>query len=95
MSLEWWAYVLIATLSILGGFAGSYLRKKGELKVINEEYENILSQLKKQTEETENIKNQFEKQFSVFESKREWSKKVENKFKEKFRDMRDELYQQG
>ncbi len=42
MSLDWWNYLLIALFSIAGGYIGAYLNKKGELKAINEEYENIL-----------------------------------------------------
>ncbi len=57
MSLDWWNYLLIALFSIAGGYIGAYLRKKGELKAINEEYEDILVQIKEQTKETENIKN--------------------------------------
>ena len=68
--------MLVGLLAILGGYAGSYLQKKGELKAISEDFDDILKQIKKQAEETEKIKNQFEKQFSVFESERDWSEKV-------------------
>ena len=76
IGLEWWNYILIGFLSIFGGYLGSYLSKKAELKAINEEYENILSQIKKQTQETESIKKQFEQQMSVFVSERDWLQKV-------------------
>ena len=75
-SLVWWNYLLVGFLAILGGYVGSYLRKKGELKAISEDFESILAQVKKQAEETENIKIQFEKQFSAFESELNWSEKV-------------------
>ncbi|WP_306549458.1 hypothetical protein [Desulfobulbus sp.] len=42
MSLDWWNYLLIALFSIAGGYIGADQIKKGELKAINEEYENIL-----------------------------------------------------
>ena len=76
MSLDWWNYLLIALFSIAGGYIGAYLSKKGELKAINEEYENILVQIKEQTKETENIKNNFEQKFSIFTTEREWLRMV-------------------
>ena len=76
MSLDWWSYLLIALFSIAGGYIGAYLSKKGELKAINEEYENILLQIKEQTQETESIKTHFEEKFSLYTSQRDWLRMV-------------------
>lgn len=76
MSLDWWSYLLIALFSIAGGYIGAYLSKKGELKAINEEYENILLQIKEQTRETESIKTHFEEKFSLYTSQRDWLRMV-------------------
>ncbi len=76
MSLDWWSYLLIALFSIAGGYIGAYLSKKGELKAISEEYENILLQLKEQTRETESIKTHFEEKFSLFTAQRDWLRMV-------------------
>ena len=72
ISLDWWSYLLIALFSIAGGYFGAYLSKKGELKAISEEYENILVQIKEQTQETESIKTHFEQKFSYYTSQRDW-----------------------
>lgn len=76
VALQWWNYVLIAVLAILGGYVGSYFQKKGELKAISRDFESILDQVKQQTLETQAIKDGFERQFSLFESEREWEEKV-------------------
>ncbi len=64
-----WIILIIAVVSAgVGGFFGAYLKKKGEGIAINENFHNVLEQLKAQKELTEAIRYEFEVQLKMMES---------------------------
>lgn len=64
-----WILLIISIISAgVGGFIGAYLRKKGEDVAINENFSNVLDQLKAQKDISESIRYQFDVQRKVLES---------------------------
>jgi len=57
----WWVYLWILLAPLAGGFLGAYLKKKAENLATKEDYESLLTQVKKTTEETESIKTELAK----------------------------------
>jgi hypothetical protein len=57
----WWVYLWILLAPLAGGFFGAYLKKKAENLATKEDYESLLTQVKKTTEETESIKTELAK----------------------------------
>lgn len=57
LQFPWWLYILILLAPLIGGFLGSYLKKKAEDLATKKDYEELLSQLKQTTAATESIKS--------------------------------------
>jgi len=57
----WWLYLSAILTTFVGGFLGAYIKRKGEDKAANENYDSLLRQIKKTTAETESIKLELAK----------------------------------
>lgn len=56
LAFPWWAYLLVLFLAFCGSYFGSYAKRKAENLATKEDFDELLSQVKKTTEETEKIK---------------------------------------
>ena len=57
--IEWWAYLIIFLIALIGSYIGAYLKKKGENLASKEDFNNLLEQVRRTSEATEKIKNEF------------------------------------
>jgi len=57
----WWLYLSAIFATFIGGFLGAYLKRKGENRAANENFDSLLKQIKKTTTETESIKSELAK----------------------------------
>lgn len=69
VTLDIWVYVLMVVALVVGSFGGAYLKRKGENWATKEDFETLLSQLRRTTEETEKIKSDIAK-FNWVEQRR-------------------------
>lgn len=53
---HWWAYLLAFIAAFFGSYFGAYAKRKAENLATKEDFNELLSQVKKTTEETEKIK---------------------------------------
>lgn len=56
LTFPWWAYLLAFSFTFAGSFFGAYAKRKAENLATKEDFDALLSQIKKTTEETEKIK---------------------------------------
>lgn len=56
MAFQWWAYLFAFVIAFFGSYSGAYARRKAENLATKEDFDELLSQVKKTTEETEKIK---------------------------------------
>lgn len=52
-------WILSVSLSVIAGYLGGYVRKKGENRAIHEDFENVLKQVKETTRATKEIENKI------------------------------------
>jgi len=55
-SIPWWFYTIAFVLAFAGSYCGAYAKKRAENKAIKDDFDNLLSQIKKTTKVTEKIK---------------------------------------
>lgn len=72
-SLDVNSYIIVGLISLIsagiGAYFGSYLKKKGEVKALNEAFEDVKTQLQETTKITESIKDQIGKESYVYRHK--------------------------
>ncbi|MEX8517070.1 MAG: hypothetical protein AB3X44_00970 [Leptothrix sp. (in: b-proteobacteria)] len=56
MGFPWWSYVLAFSLSLVGAYFGSYIKRKAEDRANQENFDRLREQLRKTTQDTEEIK---------------------------------------
>ncbi|WP_153130494.1 hypothetical protein [Dechloromonas hortensis] len=56
LAFPWWAYFVAFVIPFVGSYFGSYAKRKAENLATKEDFDELLSQVKKTTEETEKIK---------------------------------------
>lgn len=56
LAFPWWTYFLVFLIAFCGSYFGSYAKRKAENLATKEDFDEMLSQVKKTTEETEKIK---------------------------------------
>lgn len=56
LHFQWWNYMLVFLLSMVGAYAGSYIKRKAEDKATQENFDELRDQLRKTTQDTEEIK---------------------------------------
>jgi len=61
IEFPWWLYVSVLLATFAGAIFGAYLKKKGENLATREDYESLLTQIKKTTTATESIKSDLAK----------------------------------
>lgn len=52
----WWFYIFAFVCAFAGSYFGAYAKKRAELKAIQDDFDNLLSQVRETTESTEQIK---------------------------------------
>ena len=55
--LTWWIYVAVFVVSLVGSFAGAYLKVRGEAYAASQDFERILDEQKRTTRELESIRS--------------------------------------
>jgi hypothetical protein len=69
--LNWWTYVLILVLTLLGAYVGSYVKRKGADRATTESFNEIREQLRRTTQDTEEIKGTLSRK--VWLSQQQWA----------------------
>lgn len=59
LAFPWRAYLLVIAVAFFGSYLGTYAKRKAENLATKEDFEELLSQVKKTTEETEKIKTEI------------------------------------
>lgn len=71
ISFSWWSYVLAFTMSMVGAYLGSYVKRKGQDRATQENFDALRAQLRKTTEDTEEIKTRLSGQ--TWLNQQQWS----------------------
>src|SRR2546428_8202478 len=56
LRFPWWSYMLAFLLVVAGAYIGSYIKRKGEDRATQENFDKLREQLRKTTQDTEEIK---------------------------------------
>ena len=67
INLSHWAYVLIALVSMIGAYIGSYLKKRGENFATKQDFQQILERTSETTRITKHIEGLVQKEFEFIE----------------------------
>lgn len=85
LGFPWWAYLLAFVAAFFGSYVGAYAKRKAENLATKEDFDELLSQVKKTTEETEKIKTDISRVSWVDQQR--WSLK-----RELYMELLDSLY---
>ena len=85
LGFPWWLYLLAFVATFVGSYSGSYAKHKAENLATKEDFDELLSQVKKTTEETEKIKTDISRASWIDQQR--WSFK-----RELYMELLDSLY---
>ena len=69
--LNLWSYVILAVVTLIAGFSGAYLKKRGENYATKQDFEDILKRVKETTKVTEEVKAAINRSSKALELKLE------------------------
>ena len=69
--LDLWSYVILAVVTIIAGFTGAYMKKRGENYATKQDFDEILKRVKETTKVTEEVKTEINRSSKELELKLE------------------------
>ncbi|MCG9544044.1 hypothetical protein L1D37_09705 [Vibrio sp. Isolate33] len=67
--IDGWAYIILFVVTLVGTYLGAGAKKSGELKAVNDNFDELLRQQRILTENVTKIKQDFEKENIVYQIK--------------------------